>query len=543
MSKNIIWRCPNCETMNKGDVCFMCGEKRPAYETTANNDTSQRKYKSNNNEMGNEIPEVKPKQIRKKHTNILVNILLTIVLVLLLFVLFCLCYYFFCLKSETSKPNQDTVDSTINNNLDIMNSNAQFIYKSALDYCVICTSYGNSVPDGIYCSALEKEKTDFTYAGTLDDMRNYLNSEIGQDTIQYYCVTVKNGLPNTAFWGTEPLDNIVGSITQDKIIEDNLIIGIYPPYNRADEDLKVIGNIAESNSDNELLDTSQKSFDIQVFEDKLLDNINIERDLMNVYSIKKNENLSEISQSLLTDIYNKTYVKGTSKSYFKEKFEYMSVYFEESFDLSGYTNEDEAACGLLAYEKENFSSKWLDEKFQYFMVNTLVNGDGTYCIVFCLAGDKTITIKNENYPRDLIELDLSGKELTPTDIINIPYMYNLETLKLDDNNIPGTDIFNKLPKLRVLWLDGNGITSLHFLMNCENLETLTLNHNKISDLSPLSKMTSIKRLYLKDNNISDLKAIDSLVNLEVVDFRKNNLTDQEIKDWAKSMPNISEDNV
>lgn len=247
MSKNIIWRCPNCETMNKGDVCFMCGEKRPAHEASANNDILQRTPKSNINKLHNENTEIKSKQISKKRIDVLDNVLLIIVLVLLLFVLVCLCYFFFYSKSETSEPNQDTVDSTINNNLDIMNSNAQFIYKSALDYCVICTSYGNSVHDGIYCSVLEKKKTAFTYAGTFDDMRNYLNSEIGQDTIQYYCVTVKNGLPNTAFWGTEPLDNIVDSITQDKIIEDNLIIGIYPPYNRADEDLNVIDNTAGSN--------------------------------------------------------------------------------------------------------------------------------------------------------------------------------------------------------------------------------------------------------------------------------------------------------
>lgn len=543
MSKNIIWRCPNCETINKGDVCFMCGEKRPVHEAAADNDTLQHTSKSNKNEIHNEIPEKKSKQTSKKRADVLVNVLLTIVLVLLLFVLVCLCYFFFYPKSETSE--NEVIAPTVNNNLDIMNTNAQFIYKSALDYCVTCTSYGNTVPNGIYCSALEKKKTDFTYDGTFNDMKRYLNSKIGQDTTQYYCVTVKNGLPDTAFWGTEPLDNIVDSITQDKIVEDNLIIGIYPPYNQADEDLKAIDNSAESesNSDDESLDAFQKSFDIQVFENELLKSINNERASMNVYSIKKNEKLSETSQSLLTDIYNKTYVKGTSKSYFKEMFEYNAAYFEEAFDISSYTNEEEAACGLLAYEKENFSSKWLDEKLQYFMVNTSVNADGTYCIVFCLAGDRTITVKNEIYPRDLTELDLSGKNLTPADITNIPYMYNLETLKLDDNNISGTDIFSKLPKLRVLWLDGNGITSLHFLMSCENLETLTLNHNNISDLSPLSKMTSIKGLYLKDNNISDLKAINSLVNLETVDFRENNLTDQEIRDWAKSMPNISNDNA
>lgn len=533
MSKNIIWRCPNCETMNKGDVCFMCGEKRPAHETTVNNDILQRTSKSNK----------KYKQTSKKRSDSVSNVLLTIVLVLLLFVLVCLCYFYFYSKSETSEQN--VIDSTVNNNLDIMNANAQFIYKSALDYCVTCTSYGNSIPNGIYCSVLEKKTTDFTFDGTFDDMRNYLNSKIGQDTTQYYCVTIKNGLPDAAFWGTEPLDGIVGSITQDKIIENNLIVGIYPPYNQADENLKVIDNITKSNlnSCNEPLDSFQKSFDIQAFENELLKSINNERASMNVYSVKKNEKLLEISQSLLTDIYNKTYVKGTSKSYFKGKFEYMSVYFEEAFDISGYTNEEEVAHSLLAYEKENFSSKWLDEKFQYFMINIAANSDGTYCIVFCLAGDKTINVKNESYSRDLTELDLSGKGLTPADIVDIPYMYNLETLKLDDNNIPGTDIFGKLPKLRVLWLDGNGITSPHFLMSCENLEILTLNHNKISDLSPLSKMISIKGLYLKDNNISDLKAIDSLVNLEAVDFGKNNLTDQEIREWAESMPNISEDNV
>lgn len=27
--ENIIWKCPNCETLNKENICQICGEKKP----------------------------------------------------------------------------------------------------------------------------------------------------------------------------------------------------------------------------------------------------------------------------------------------------------------------------------------------------------------------------------------------------------------------------------------------------------------------------------------------------------------------------------
>lgn len=538
MPQKVIWRCPNCETINKGDVCFMCGEKRPKHETDANNS-----LQNTSNGNNGKTTRKKSKSTSKKRNNVFINILLAVLLILLLFVLVCLCYLFFTSKSDNPEESMTIINPPIpnNDNLEIMNTNAQFIYKSALEYCTTCISNGNTVADGIYCAILEKKKTRFTYSGTFKDMKKYLNNEIGQDTIQYYCVAVKNGLPNVAFWSSEPLDDIAATITQDKIIEENLVIGIYPPYSKAERELKIIEEDVITSS--ETLAIEQKEFDTQIFEDKLLSAINSERSSIDVYSVKNNSELAKISQNVLIDIYNKTYKKGTSASYFGETFEYKTFYYEEAFDISSYANEKDAACELLAYEKENFSSKWLDEKFQYFAVSMSANSDGTYCIVFCLSGDKTITVKNEIYPRDITELDLTGKGLAIADIENILYMYNLETLKLDDNNIPRTDVFGKLPKLRVLWLDGNGITSLQFLGNCKNLEVLTLNHNQIYDLSPISKLTSLKELYLIGNDISDLSTINSLVNLEIVDFSQNNLSSQEIIKWTESMPNISENNV
>lgn len=379
MPDNIIWKCQNCESINKENTCIVCGEKRPT-EVDSNNNSQQRPRNSGKIEVNDEVPPIVPATLTKKHTGVIIVVILMLMVLISAVVIF---LFFYNPGSEASQNNSGNLASA--ENVEIMNANAQFIYKSVLDYCVLCVSNGNDVSDGIYCTYLENVKSDYTYNGTFEDMRSYLNSTIGQESIQYYAVTIKNGIPDVAFWGTEPLDNIVESVTQYKIIEDNLIIGIYPPYNKAEGELKNTENAAEV-TNIEQIDVEILEFDDKLFESKLLECINNARYSIGLQPIKEESKTSEISQKLITEISNKTYVKGTSKKYFDGVFEYGTFYYEEAFDVNNYANEEETAKKLLEYEKENFSSKWLDEKYQYFAADTFVNDDGTYVIVFCLAG-------------------------------------------------------------------------------------------------------------------------------------------------------------
>lgn len=137
----------------------------------------------------------------------------------------------------------------------------------------------------------------------------------------------------------------------------------------------------------------------------------------------------------------------------------------------------------------------------------------------------------------MTELDLNGKNLTPADIVNLPYFYNLEVLKLDDNSIPGTDVFAKIPKLNALWLDGNGITNISFLTNCKNLKVLTLNHNQISSVEPFESMMQLEKIYIVDNNISDISPLYKLTNLVELDIKENEISRQEMDELSAALPN------
>jgi len=181
---------------------------------------------------------------------------------------------------------------------------------------------------------------------------------------------------------------------------------------------------------------------------------------------------------------------------------------------------------------------------QYYYA-TASFSDDTVCVVFTMIGDKHAPIGDEKYDRELTELDLSGKNLNPTDIGNLPYFYNLEVLKLDDNAIPASDVFSKLPKLNTLWLDNNGITDISFLMGCGNLKTITLNHNNIKNVEPFEEMKQLEGIYIIDNEIEDLTPFYTLINLTDLDIRENKFSSQELEKLSNALTpktKISSDN-
>lgn len=518
MQNNMIWKCPNCETINKGGRCQVCGELKPIDSNSNNNleDIESELINKKHHEDYEQAYKEVNAQFKKSRISFVIVLMLLIIIIFVLIIIM-------GLKNLPYVHNTDETNAIDVMTIDVMNSNAQLIFKTAMEYSVECAKKGNLVSDGVYYGDLIKSTSSVVFDGSADDMKLYFKNRIYQDELQYYGIIVNNGYPSTAYWSYDSLDDTINGLTQEKIIVQNLMIGIYPQYNSVDtsyqaadissDNVKTESNITDSNF--------FYAFDPIIFDKKILECVNKERSDINLYGLKSNNNLLSIEEKLMVEIYNRTYEKGSSKKYFLDTFDYGTFYYEENFDLSVYSNYEEAAQALLDYEKENFSSRWLDKEFQYFELNALKNNDGTYSIVFCLAGDKTINIKGETYERNLLVLDLCDKDLIPPDITDLPYMYNLEVLKLDNNSISGTDVFGKLPKLKELWLDNNGINTLSFLNNCKNIETLTLNKNNISDLTPLSNLTKLKNLYIRYNNISDLSPLESLNNLEEVEYVGN----------------------
>ena len=100
-----------------------------------------------------------------------------------------------------------------------------------------------------------------------------------------------------------------------------------------------------------------------------------------------------------------------------------------------------------------------------------------------------------------------------SDISLLSNLTNLETLKLDGNNIEHLYPLADLKKLKTLTLSSNNISSIIVLANLIKLEVLDLSDNKILDLSPLSG--------IKDKLGKDGKFDYQVIELDPVQAKDN----------------------
>lgn len=215
MKENFLWRCPNCDTLNSTDICVACGEKRPLNKPVSADEAISDAYNSGRCSGYAEARKELAAQYSRKR-----NVWAVIALIMLLISIvssICLIFY------SNSKPTLSEKNIT-------MNSNAQIVYKAALDYCIECCAKGNRVEDGIFVESFVKKDADVTFDGSHSDIKNYFNCTIGQDTKFYFCILFKNGTPQAAAWRMEPFNTEVETITSDTIIEQDQKIGIYPPF-------------------------------------------------------------------------------------------------------------------------------------------------------------------------------------------------------------------------------------------------------------------------------------------------------------------------
>lgn len=131
-----------------------------------------------------------------------------------------------------------------------------------------------------------------------------------------------------------------------------------------------------------------------------------------------------------------------------------------------------------------------------------------------------VTIKGKKYLISKTKLDLSGRNLTNSDIEEIGKFVNLEILYLYNNQISDISQLSNLTKLTTLYLDNNQISDISPLSKLTNLEWLYLSNNQISDVSPLSKLTKLATLHISDNQINDISALEKL-NIEHLDWKGN----------------------
>ena len=109
--------------------------------------------------------------------------------------------------------------------------------------------------------------------------------------------------------------------------------------------------------------------------------------------------------------------------------------------------------------------------------------------------------------KDVISLDLQGKNIT-----DITEIRGLENLNLHELN-----------------LNHNKIAEIKGLENHKNLQTLNLSNNSITEIKNLNKLANLQILNLNNNKITEIYGLGNLKKLKILSLNKN-----PVFDWVKS---------
>jgi len=123
----------------------------------------------------------------------------------------------------------------------------------------------------------------------------------------------------------------------------------------------------------------------------------------------------------------------------------------------------------------------------------------------------------------IYEFDVSHHGIQLLD--GMQYMYQLHSLRLENNLISGLAPLSQLSWLNGLYLDNNKVSELSPLSQLTDLEYLSSNNNQITDISSLSNMTGLESLYLFNNYLTDISPIAQLVFLHNLGLDSNYISD------------------
>lgn len=199
-----IWRCPECETINKEAVCTVCGTEKPIQP----NPTQDKEPPPHVNAEEIEAPNYGPNNKRVKAVNSTFNglIILIWVLIAIIIAMAIVIYMLVSDKDDSEKR--------------IANANAQLIYSNALNYCVQCRANGVTVADGGYDGNLSTASGNYSYSGTSDDLDEYLSYMVGgSENAGVYYIDINNGVPYVSVW----------NISEERLWSNLEKEGVYPP--------------------------------------------------------------------------------------------------------------------------------------------------------------------------------------------------------------------------------------------------------------------------------------------------------------------------
>lgn len=140
-------------------------------------------------------------------------------------------------------------------------------------------------------------------------------------------------------------------------------------------------------------------------------------------------------------------------------------------------------------------------------------------------GPRTIEIEGDEYPVNVVFLDLSQKEVDNDSLEPLKHCLLLEKLGIDSRYLEDLSTLQYLTNLKELYLFVNAVTDVSPLSSLTNLTYLDLAGDSIEDVSALSSLTNLTTLSLRYTEVEDVSALSSLTNLTTLNLSNTNVSD------------------
>ncbi len=129
------------------------------------------------------------------------------------------------------------------------------------------------------------------------------------------------------------------------------------------------------------------------------------------------------------------------------------------------------------------------------------------------AASSSVKIGGKSYSTNVKTLDLSGKGLEDSDIVNLKKMTKLTEIVLSDNDLTDLSVLSKLTTLKKVTFHNNSVSDLSFAKKLKNLTVIGADNNGITDISALSGLTKLKEVWMGGNKITDLSPLKKCTNI------------------------------
>lgn len=138
-----------------------------------------------------------------------------------------------------------------------------------------------------------------------------------------------------------------------------------------------------------------------------------------------------------------------------------------------------------------------------------------------------VKIAGEMMPVDLVELDLSDRQLTNAQIQNLRHLKRLEKLNLMDNYITTLSCISGLTQLKEINFNNNNVQDIEFARDMTGLQSISGENSGVTDISPLKGKTELVRVFFGDTEITDISPIKDSKGLVMVGFNEAQIGDIE----------------